>query len=85
MLFIASSLLNKYPSDNAGHDHVSEFLNVVSHSDPLPTTTTDAKPSPAVTQYNKILLNQNKSGAEDMDPVDQLPVPEGPYEGTYGA
>lgn len=30
VLFIASSLLNKYPSDNAGHDHVSEFLNVVS-------------------------------------------------------
>lgn len=30
VLFIASSLLNKYPTDNAGADHVAEFLAVVS-------------------------------------------------------
>jgi hypothetical protein len=63
VLFIASSLLNKYPGNNAGADHVAEFLAVVRHA------ATSFKVLVvlifrAVIQYNKILTNQNKLGMD---------------------
>ncbi|KAJ9123730.1 hypothetical protein QFC24_003504 [Naganishia onofrii] len=73
VLFIASSLLNKYPGNNAGADHVAEFLAVVRHA----ATSFEVLVVlifRAVIQYNKILTNQNKLGmdveiAEDGEPA----------------
>jgi len=66
VLFIASSLLNKYPAqDSAGHEHVADFLQGERRSaDPLlGAKRTDVDLVPPV--YNKILTNQTKSKLDD--------------------
>jgi len=75
VLFIASSLLNKYPAqDSAGHEHVADFLQGgSSHFDRVCSTKKRHVNSPLVRPtsenivYNKILTNQTKSNLDDDD------------------
>lgn len=79
VLFIASSLLNKYPAqDSAGHEHVADFLKGKLAQSILPSSRMLTIVCSRPTVYNKILTNQTKGdldGEEEEETDDMVDEP----------
>lgn len=60
VLFVASSLLEKYPSSAEGHSYVTDFLAVVCPVS-LPRSSTDPCDSRLTWQYSRISQEQHAS------------------------